>query len=309
MAVTFKIKDPFNTVAVDTAPFIGFRSYKVTGAVAAGGGGLGGSPSPVSRGRHSPVRIRCSAFACFRECPNDALDLDRAAGPVPWHGIGPGHVSRTIEPAAREHRTMRQVQRDDGSRGDAEAVPQDQAPVHAATLQRGAHGCDAGRPQDRGRPRAGDDALGPVPYWAKDLSIGAKQINARAETVSTKPAFKEAFQRRRCLVPADGFYEWKKDVKKKQPYRIIMADEGMFAFAGLWERWRSPAGDKVETFTIITGEPNELVRPLHDRMPVIIDPADFDLWLTGSTEEAQVLLKPFPSGGEGPCRLQRTTFP
>jgi len=102
---------------------------------------------------------------------------------------------------------------------------------------------------------------GLVPYWAKDLSIGNKQINARAETIATRPAFKEAFHRRRCLVPTDGFYEWKKDGKKKQPYRIIMADDSVFAFAGLWERCRSPAGENIETLTIITGEPNDLVQP------------------------------------------------
>lgn len=134
------------------------------------------------------------------------------------------------------------------------------------------------------------------PYWAKDEKIGYSTINARGEEVATKPAFKEAFRRRRCLVPADGFYEWKKlDAKTKRPYRITLGNGGPFAFAGLWERWTKGA-EPLETFTIITTEPNELVRPLHNRMPVIIDPPDYETWLaTQDLAAAQALLKPFPA--------------
>jgi putative SOS response-associated peptidase YedK len=122
-----------------------------------------------------------------------------------------------------------------------------------------------------------------------------------AETVATKPAFRDALKSRRCLVPADGFYEWKKrDAKAKQPYRIVMADGTPMALAGLWERWRDPAsGETVRSFTIITTAPNALCAPIHNRMPVIIDPANFPIWLgeTSATAlELQALLRPFPAG-------------
>jgi putative SOS response-associated peptidase YedK len=110
---------------------------------------------------------------------------------------------------------------------------------------------------------------GLVPSWAKDLSAGTKMINARSEGVHAKPAFREALQRRRCLVPATGFFEWKPVGKRKQPFAITLADRPLFAFAGLWESWRSP--DKaVETFTIVTTDANDMVREIHDRMPVIL---------------------------------------
>ena len=114
---------------------------------------------------------------------------------------------------------------------------------------------------------------GLIPYWAKDASIGAHCINAMAETVATKPAFREAFHRgRRCFVPVDGFYEWEKTRGGKQPYLVGMADGSPLALAGLWERWKNPeaAGEVVHTFTVLTTEPNELCAPIHDRMPVIL---------------------------------------
>ena len=125
---------------------------------------------------------------------------------------------------------------------------------------------------------------GLVPSWAKDLSIGAKMINARAETLATKSAFKRAFQRRRCIVPADGFYEWQviPGQKRKQPMFIHRADGDRFAFAGLWELWRDPAAPDdlpLRTCTIITGEPNEAVSPIHDRMPVMLPPDSWSTWL------------------------------
>ena len=139
---------------------------------------------------------------------------------------------------------------------------------------------------------------GLIPSWAKEARIGYKMINARAETVAQKPAFRNAFRHRRCLVPADGFYEWRKLGNDKQPYRITLADGGPFAFAGLWERWQGPDGEAVDSFTIITTEANPLLRPIHDRMPVIIDPAARDMWLNiGSevAEAAQQLLRPYPA--------------
>jgi putative SOS response-associated peptidase YedK len=127
------------------------------------------------------------------------------------------------------------------------------------------------------------DALrwGLVPFWAKDIKIGYSLINAKAETVAEKPAFREAFKSRRCLIAADGFYEWKKlDAKTKQPYAIAMKDRSLFGFAGLWERWTDKAsGEVVRSCTIITTTPNEVCAPIHDRMPVIVAPEDYAKWL------------------------------
>ncbi|WP_193371146.1 SOS response-associated peptidase [Pelagibius marinus] len=134
---------------------------------------------------------------------------------------------------------------------------------------------------------------GLVPFWAKDLKVGYKMINAKAETVDEKPAFRNAFKRRRCLIPADGFYEWKKlDKKEKQPYRLCLPEQRAFAFAGLWE-----ANDKLEvtSCTIITTEPNAVAAEIHDRMPVILPPEAYAGWLSQATppEEAKALLKPY----------------
>ncbi len=141
---------------------------------------------------------------------------------------------------------------------------------------------------------------GLVPYWAKEKSIGNKMINARAESVAEKPAFRDSFRRRRCLVAADGFYEWKREGKAKQPFLIRRADRRPFAFAGLWSLWRdpqlpqlSPAGERIPpllTFTILTTAANELMKPLHDRMPVILTPDRFDLWLDPAVGDAAHLL-------------------
>lgn len=120
---------------------------------------------------------------------------------------------------------------------------------------------------------------GLVPFWAKEESIGDRLINARSETVAEKPSFREAFKARRCLIPADGFYEWKPAGKLKQPYRIELEGRRAFAFAGLWERWESAAGGVLETCAILTTEANEKLRAIHHRMPVILDPADYDRWL------------------------------
>ena len=139
---------------------------------------------------------------------------------------------------------------------------------------------------------------GLIPSWAKDKSIGYKMINARSETVFEKPSFKKLIQQRRCLVIADGFYEWQPlDGKKKQPFRIGLKSWDLFAFAGLWDEWSDKeTGEIVQTFTILTTAANSLVAPIHDRMPVILEPKEENLWLTKglSTEEILGLLSPFP---------------
>lgn len=140
---------------------------------------------------------------------------------------------------------------------------------------------------------------GLVPYWAKDISIGASMINAVSETAAEKPAFKESMKKRRCLIPADGFYEWKKlGPKAKQAYNIGMKEDGVFAFAGLWDRWKSPEGKEVLSCTVLTTEANPLLKDIHNRMPVIIEKDDYDIWLDpGMTDPNKLadLLKPFDS--------------
>jgi putative SOS response-associated peptidase YedK len=136
---------------------------------------------------------------------------------------------------------------------------------------------------------------GLIPSWSKDPAIGTKLINARAETLAEKPSFRNAFKRRHCLIPADSFYEWKAMRKGKQPYCIGMADHALFGMAGLWEQWLSPEGQALQSCTIITTAANELVWELHERMPLIIQPGDYDAWLDASNPNAGELLKPFPS--------------
>ncbi len=140
---------------------------------------------------------------------------------------------------------------------------------------------------------------GLIPFWAKDPSIGNRLINARGETAAEKPAFGSAFKSRRCLVPADGYYEWKKGKGgQKQPYLARNADGTPFAFAGLWERWQAPADEVIESCTILTTDANDLTQPIHDRMPVILNPKDYDLWLDPEIKGPallQPLLQPYPS--------------
>lgn len=142
---------------------------------------------------------------------------------------------------------------------------------------------------------------GLIPFWADDAGIGSRLINARGESAAEKPAFRAAFKRRRCLIVADGFYEWQKPKQKagrKQPYRIALQDGAPFGFAGLWERWTDPQdGSPVESCTILTTEANALCRPLHDRMPVILHPDGFDTWLDPAVAaaDAKALLQPYPS--------------
>ena len=147
---------------------------------------------------------------------------------------------------------------------------------------------------------------GLIPFWAKDLKSASKlaysTINARAETVATSPTFREAFKRRRCLIPVDAFYEWQKiNTKNKQPYAIALKDDSIFAFAGLWDRWKDKlTGQTLETYTIITTDPNELMEPFHDRMPAILPPQEYSRWLdpTDDQNPNQLpldLLRPYPA--------------
>ncbi len=137
---------------------------------------------------------------------------------------------------------------------------------------------------------------GLIPFWAKDPAIGNKLINAKSETLAEKPSFKHALAKRRCLIPADGFYEWQKKGKApSQPLYIRRQDGGLFAFAGLWEEWKAPDGKRIQSFTIITTEPNELIAQFHHRMAVILKPEEEAFWLEMKNKPADVLplLRPY----------------
>ncbi|ANY72020.1 SOS response-associated peptidase [Paenibacillus ihbetae] len=156
--------------------------------------------------------------------------------------------------------------------------------------------------------RIGQLQWGLVPSWAKDPSAGSKMINARSETLEEKPAYRMPFYRKRCLIPADGFYEWQKTDAGKQPLRISMRSGRIFSMAGLYDTWITPDGQKLSTCTIITTEPNTLMEPIHNRMPVILRPEDEALWLdrspalegsdpgaSSALEPLRELLKPYPA--------------
>ncbi len=139
---------------------------------------------------------------------------------------------------------------------------------------------------------------GLIPAWAKDESIGSRMINARAETLAEKPSFKNLLRSRRCLIVADGFYEWKTEEKGKTPMYITLNDNKPFAFAGLWDEWKNPDGEPIQSCTIITTEPNELMVSIHNRMPAILRPAACADWLNPQLKDADVLthwLKPYPA--------------
>ncbi len=151
---------------------------------------------------------------------------------------------------------------------------------------------------DKGKRQLIKSRWGFVPSWAKDTSEGYKMINARAETVAEKPSFREAFQKQRCLVIADGFFEWKKEGKSRKPYLIRLKSEQPFAMAGLYNKWVSPDGEEICTNTIITTESNDLVRPIHDRMPAILPQDKYADWLSNDIVDPSKLLEllnPFPS--------------
>jgi putative SOS response-associated peptidase YedK len=149
------------------------------------------------------------------------------------------------------------------------------------------------------KPRLHNFRWGLIPSWAKEPAIGYKLINARSETASEKPSFRYAFTHRRCLIPTDGFYEWQQvegSKTKKQPYFFSLKTQNIFALAGLWERWESPEGEIIETCTILTTEANDVLRPIHDRMPVILNSENWDMWLDPSfnnKHELQEILKPY----------------
>ena len=155
------------------------------------------------------------------------------------------------------------------------------------------------------RPQSGDGLRelagckwGLIPYWAKDPKIGNNLINAKAETLAEKPSFKHAFTKRRCLIPADGFFEWRKRGKEpSQPIYVRRRDGGLFAFAGLWEAWKTPEGEIVETCTIITTEPNEFISKIHHRMAVILKPDDEAAWIDpkSKSDDLTQLLRPYES--------------
>jgi putative SOS response-associated peptidase YedK len=154
-------------------------------------------------------------------------------------------------------------------------------------------------------PNTGENKIdtytwGLIPSWSKDISIASRLINARAETITEKPAFRNSFRRRRCLILSDGFYEWKQDLagKGKTPYYIRLQSGEPFAFAGLWDTWVHPDGSEIRSCTIITTSPNELMQPIHNRMPVILAPHGYAEWLESKEQKLEVLtrlLKPYPS--------------
>ena len=180
-------------------------------------------------------------------------------------------------------------------RFEAEALPELRPRYNIAPTQNIPIVCEEGDKRRFAMAR-----WGLIPHWAKDMKIGYHTINARAETVASKPAFRNAFKHRRALIPADGYFEWQvvPDSKTKQPWFITLRDRGPMAFAGLWERWRSPEAEELESCTIIVTDANEIMRPIHDRMPVILAPEDWDVWFEADAKDAgglQGLLKPYPA--------------
>ncbi|MGB8954969.1 MAG: SOS response-associated peptidase [Tumebacillaceae bacterium] len=151
--------------------------------------------------------------------------------------------------------------------------------------------------ETEGQRRIGQLRWGLIPAWAKDEKIAYSTINAKAETVHEKPAFRNSFKRKRCLLPADGFYEWQKTDGKKQPMRIVLKDKAIFSMAGIYDTWISPEGIKVHTCSIITTKPNKLMEPIHDRMPVILRREDEAIWLDREKQDVELLhslLVPYP---------------
>lgn len=149
-----------------------------------------------------------------------------------------------------------------------------------------------------GEPRAALLRWGLIPHWADDPEIGNRLINARSETADRKPSFRDAFRRRRCVLPADGFFEWRTMNGAKQPWLVRMKNGSGFALGGLWDAWSGPGGEVVESCTILTTEPNDVVAPLHGRMPVIVPRERFDVWLGGEGEKVpplRTVLAPYPA--------------
>jgi putative SOS response-associated peptidase YedK len=146
---------------------------------------------------------------------------------------------------------------------------------------------------------------GLIPSWAKDPAMGNKMINARAETITEKPSYRASLRTKRCIVPADAFYEWKQN-GDKIPYRIFLKNSRLFAFAGLWDRWHAPGGNEISSFTIITTGANEFMQPIHDRMPVILNRENEKRWLgSNNVDELLELLRPFPSEEMDACPVSK----
>lgn len=164
-----------------------------------------------------------------------------------------------------------------------------QCPGHSTTIQHRANARHFGRALEREEEEFGLLRWGLIPPWAEDAAIGNKMINARADTVRTNPAFRHAFKDNRCLIPADGYFEWQNDGTIKQPMLICRRDERPFAFAGLWERWRHE-GREINSCTIVTTDANDFVTEVHDRMPAILWPDDYDRWLNADPNDAEQLL-------------------
>ena len=150
--------------------------------------------------------------------------------------------------------------------------------------------------EENGRREAALLKWGLVPHWAEDPAVGGRLINARSESVARKPAFRDPFQKQRCLVPADGFYEWRRVGRARDPFLLKMADGKTFAFAGVWDRWVRKRG-RIDSCAVLTTTANEIVTPIHDRMPVILERDAYDLWLDpdARAEDLQALLRPFPA--------------
>jgi putative SOS response-associated peptidase YedK len=160
------------------------------------------------------------------------------------------------------------------------------------------------RPDSNGERDIAMLRWGLVPFWAKDLAIGNKLINARCETVAEKPAFRAAFKSRRCVIPASGFFEWTGEPKHRVPHAITVEDRPLITFAGLWESWKDAGGQVIETYTIITTSANRFMSSMHDRMPAIIEPADIDTWMAGTPEDAWKLIAPY---ADEPMREREVT--
>ncbi|MFZ9596527.1 MAG: SOS response-associated peptidase [Bdellovibrionia bacterium] len=178
------------------------------------------------------------------------------------------------------------------------------SPLNPPQVQRNSNFCPSQfgpvlyQDQNLALPTWGWFRWGLIPSWSREEKIGFQMINARSETVSEKPSFRQAFQKRRCVIPVNGFYEWKRSGSKKTPIAISLKDDPIMSLAGIWEAWRSPDGRTLETFSILTTSANSSLSPIHDRMPVILNPSDEKTWLGNlSTHRTaiQALLKPCPS--------------
>jgi putative SOS response-associated peptidase YedK len=189
----------------------------------------------------------------------------------------------------RQTRSQKYLEEYFDARGEIDAVPRyNIAPSQPVVTVR----------QDASKPVRALSTMrwGLVPSWAKDMSMGYETINARAETVATTASFREPFKSQRCLIPADGFYEWQRNGKAKQPYCFELTDGEIFAFAGLWDKWRNPQGELIESCTILTTAPNPLLLDIHDRMPVMLSPDNYDLWLDSgfrNTVSLSEMLRPY----------------